>query len=371
MSVVSARKKHVILLTDGRAASSGIRDLVQAMAAESITVTTVGLGGEVDDQLLSMIKDFGGGRYHKVPDPNSLPKIFTREAEMIAKSAATVDYFPVRQASPADFLRGIDVAAAPLLGGYTATKMKPPPAQEILENPDHGDPILARWRVGLGYALAWTSDVKPRWAADWSRWSAWPQFWGQLVREHMRQKHRTELDMKTEVVGGEVHAVVDTFGPDDHFDNGLDSRLVVIGPEPGGDRREVPMRQTAPGRYEARFPLDRYGSFLLRAEHRRLSDDGKVIPAAVSYGHISNPYPVEYASFEPDRKILEQAAEVTGVSPDFDVARVLDPGGERVTSYKDLWPRLVGASILVLLLDLLMRRVRLFDRKFLPKTKPA
>ena len=79
LTVVQARKKHVILLTDGRASSSGIRDLVQAMAAESITVTTVGLGNEVDDQLLTMIKDFGGGRYHKVPDPNSLPKIFTRE----------------------------------------------------------------------------------------------------------------------------------------------------------------------------------------------------------------------------------------------------------------------------------------------------
>src|SRR5262249_6764177 len=33
LSVVQARKKHVILLTDGRASSTGIRDLVQAMAA--------------------------------------------------------------------------------------------------------------------------------------------------------------------------------------------------------------------------------------------------------------------------------------------------------------------------------------------------
>src|SRR4029078_11761397 len=74
MSVVQARKKHVILLTDGRASSGGIRDLVQAMAAESITVTTVGLGNEVDDQILSMIKDFGGGRYTKVPDPGSSPR---------------------------------------------------------------------------------------------------------------------------------------------------------------------------------------------------------------------------------------------------------------------------------------------------------
>jgi Ca-activated chloride channel homolog len=385
MSVVTARKKHVVLLTDGRASGSGIRDLVQAMAAEAITVTTVGLGSEVDDQLLSMIKDFGGGRYHKVPDPNNLPKIFTREAEMIAKSAVTLDYFPVRQAGPADFLKGIDIATTPLLGGYTATKMKPPPAQEILVNPDHDDPLLARWRVGLGYSLAWTSDVKARWAADWTRWSGWPQFWGQLVREHMRQKHKSELEMRTEMVGGQVHAVIDAFTGDDRFDNGLESKLTIEGPEPvsgkggaaspggaGADAtRVVPMRQTAPGRYEATFPLDRYGSFLLHARHSRVTEDGQITPVAVSYGHVSNPYPLEYKSFEPDRKKLERAAVITGGTRDPAPAAFFDPAGEEVKFHEDLWPRFVGAAILVALLDLLVRRVRIFDRKFLPKGRLA
>jgi uncharacterized membrane protein len=369
LSVVQARKKHVILLTDGRASSSGIRDLVQAMAAESITVTTVGLGNEVDDQLLTMIKDFGGGRYHKVPDPNSLPKIFTRETEMVAKTAVTLDYFPVRQAGPADFLKGIDVATAPLLSGYTATKMKPAPAQEILVNPDHDDPILARWHVGLGWALAWTSDVKSRWATDWTRWPGWTQLWGQLVHEHMRQKRRSELDMKTEVYGGNVHAVVDAFNADDRFDNDLTSKLTVQGPEPGGASRVVPLRQTAPGRYEASFPLDRYGSFVLRAEHSRATSDGRSAPVAVSYGHVSNPYPPEYASFEPNLALLDRAAQATGGSRDPDVAALFDPAGESVTFHQDLWPRFVGGAIVLLILDLLVRRVRLFDRKFLPKAR--
>jgi len=344
---------------------------VQSMAAESITVTTVGLGNEVDDQLLSMIKDFGGGRYHKVPDPNSLPKIFTREAELIAKSSVTLDYFPVRQTGPADFLRGIDIGTAPLLAGYTATKMKPPPAQEILVNPDHDDPILARWRVGLGYALAWTSDVKSRWAADWTRWPGWTQLWGQLVHEHMRQKRRTELDMKTEVFGGTVHAVVDAFNADDRFDNDLESKLTVQGPEPGGGSRVVPLRQTAPGRYEASFPLDRYGSFVLRAEHSRRTEDGRVVPSAVSYGHVSNPYPPEYASFEPNVVLLGRTAEATGGTRDPEMRSAFDPQGGSVTFHEDLWPRFVGAAIVLLILDLLVRRVRLFDLKFLPKVRAA
>jgi Ca-activated chloride channel family protein len=97
MTVTQARKKHVILLTDGKAPTSGIRDLVSAMVAESITVTTVGFGGDVDERLLKMIADVGGGRYHPVTDPNNLPRIFTKETEMIARAAAVEEWFPVVQ----------------------------------------------------------------------------------------------------------------------------------------------------------------------------------------------------------------------------------------------------------------------------------
>ncbi len=105
LSVVQARKKHVILLTDGQAPTQGIKDLVQAMLSESITVTTVGLGEGANQDLLRSIADTGGGRFHSVPDPNSLPKIFTRETELIAQQAAVEDWFPVQQAAPADFLK--------------------------------------------------------------------------------------------------------------------------------------------------------------------------------------------------------------------------------------------------------------------------
>lgn len=43
LRVTRARKKHVILLTDGQAPSAGIRDSVQAMVAEGVTVSSVGL----------------------------------------------------------------------------------------------------------------------------------------------------------------------------------------------------------------------------------------------------------------------------------------------------------------------------------------
>lgn len=366
IAVVQARKKHVILLTDGRAPTQGLKDVVQAMLAENITLTTVGLGEGADHELLRTLADLGGGRYNQVPDPNSLPKIFTRETELIARQAAVEEWFPVQQVGRADFLKGIAIAQAPLLHGYVATQLKPPPASLILAS-DSGEPILARWRAGLGWALAWTSDVKNLWAADWLRWNGYSTFWGQLVREHMRNKERRELDMKTDVEGGRVHAVVDAFTVDERFENELRSKLWVIGPEPGGDRREVPLRQTAPGRYEADFELDQYGSFRLHADHAKVLENGDLKPVAVSYGHVSNPYPREYASFEPDIERLRRAALAGGGSLDPDPRSLFDPAGEKIVYYESLWNRFIFAAIAAFLLDLFVRRVRLFDRKFLPK----
>ena len=365
LTVTEARKKHVILLTDGKAPTSGIRDLVNAMIAESITVTTVGLGSDVDEQLLKMIADVGGGRFHPVPDPQSLPRIFTKETEMVARAAAVEEWFQVQQTGYARFLRKLDVRSAPFLHGYVSTKMKPTPAVELLSSEDTDEPILARWRVGTGWSLAWTTDVKARWAVEWTGWPGWEKFWGQLVREHMRQKHRRELDMRATIDGGVLRASVDAFTVDERFDNKLVSKLTIIGPQPGGAKKVVTMRQTAPGRYEVAAPLDKYGSFLLRAVHSREQENGTLKPIAKSSGHVSNPYPREYAAFKTDRVTLERTALTTlGKFDPQDRAIAFDPEGEIIEYHEELWQRLVMLAIGLFLLDLLLRRVRIFDRKF-------
>jgi secreted protein with Ig-like and vWFA domain len=362
LSVVRARRKHVILLTDGQAAEQGIRELVQSMVSASITVTTVGLGDGVKQDLLRSVADAGGGRFHFVPDPNSLPKIFTRETEMVSQQAGVEEWFPVEEVAPADFLKGIAVASAPLLHGYVATELKPAPAQLILQS-DRGDPILARWRAGLGWALAWTSDVKNHWAVEWLRWSGYPKFWGQLVREHMRVKRRHELEMKTTVTGSHVRATVDAFTTDERFDDGLESKLFVSAAGKPQQRAEHPFRQVAPGRYEADFELSGYGAFLLRAEHAHRDASGQLKPFATSSGHVSNPYPREYASFDADLPKLTRAASTGGGALDPAPAALFDPGKEKISTQKDLWGRFVLAAVVAFLLDLLVRRVRLWDRK--------
>ncbi len=363
ISVAQARKKHVILLTDGRAETPGVRDLVQAMLAESITVTTVGLGDGADGELLRMIAESGGGRYHFAPDPNSLPRIFTREAELISRQSDVQDWFPVVQTRSADFLKGVAINAAPLLHGYVATQMKAPPAEQILAT-ETGDPILARWRIGLGYSLAWTSDVKNNWAVDWLRWPGFSQFWGQLVREHMRKKSHRELDMRTTLAGNLLTATVDAFTAAERFENGLRATLTIKGLAKSGAVTQHTMAQTAPGRYEAQLPLTEYGTFSLHAEYARELESGELQRVGDSHGYVSNPYPVEYQSFEPDAAKLELAARTARGANLTDAAAIFDPAGESVRHQTELWPKAVLAALALFLLDLLVRRVRIFDREF-------
>src|SRR5690606_33045333 len=219
-----------------------------------------------------MLADAGGGRYHAVPDAHSLPRVFTREAELISKQATAEGWFPAQRVGNAAFLRGISLHTAPLLRGYVSTQMKPTPAELVLAS-DRGEPLLARWRVGLGWSLAWTSDVKNGWAIEWLRWPAFGQFWAQLVREHMRAERHRELPMEVRVEDDQIVAVVQGMTEDERFDNDFVSRLLVRrgkvrGETAQGDEAvEAAFELTAPGRYEARVPAPGFGSFVLEAKH--------------------------------------------------------------------------------------------------------
>lgn len=363
MSITEARKKHVILLTDGQAESEGIVDLVEAMIAERITVTTVGLGGNTDAELLRRIAQAGGGRFHAVPDPNNLPRIFTRETQMISRQTEVQDWFPVQQTSRADFLQGLSISRAPLLHGYVPTQLKGGAAQQILQS-DQGEPVLARWRLGLGWTLAWTSDVKNRWAAEWLQWKDFGRFWGQLLREHGKVQESQQLSLSVHREGNRVVASVDAYTANGLFDSNLDSRLTIEGPLPANTRREVEMRAVAPGRYRAEFELHGYGSFLLSGSHFRKTDSGPKHLSFVSHGSVSQPYPAEYARLGANPGLLREISTVTGGQFSPKPERFFDPGTERVNKQTPLWPQLVLWAMACIFLDVLIRRVRIFDREY-------
>jgi uncharacterized membrane protein len=351
LAATRAKIKHTILLTDGQASRQGIPELVQNMAAENITVSTIAVGGDADRALCKLIADLGGGRSYYTADAYNIPKIFTKETTTVARSAVVDLPFRPRAVKPAEALKGLDFASGPYLLGYVATKAKP--EAELLLVSDYGEPLLARWRYGLGKAVAWTSDIKNRWAQEWLTWSGYPRFWSQLTRDVMKRKLHETFDIRARVFNGRAHVVVDAVSKSELFVNGLDSTLSVT--DPKKEKRIHPLRQLAPGRYEAEFPVEGFGAYVLEASHKL---EGKVI--ATSHGGFANPFPLEYMSVGVNHSLLERAAAQAGgrfgPAPE-EPYRV--QGEELVTKREELWSFFLYLAIAVFMLDVLLRRVRL------------
>lgn len=347
-----ARKKHVILLTDGHSDSSNIfSELLPSMRISDMTVSTVAVGGESASTLLKRIAEGGGGRYYFTSNPYNIPRIFMKETSTVSRSSMVEEPFRPRVVKQTQMLKGIDFSRAPYLLGYVSTQAKR--GAETLMVSDYNEPILVRWRRGLGKVVVFTSDLKNRWAVQWVRWPGYSKFWAQLIRDTMRTDDRMNLAMRTEIDQGRAHLVVDAVGQDDRFINGLQSSVTLR--TPSGKNKTVTLEQTAAGRYETRVELDEYGSYGLKARH---DIDGDTL--AVSLGSISYPYAREYLFLEPNRQMLQQAAAIAGGATNPTVETLFDPMGEEVKYRRELWPYFLIVALGLLLLDLALRRIRLW-----------
>ncbi len=350
---INAKVKHVILMTDGEAPTDGLAELVQDMRASRITVSAVGVQG-ADRAMLSMIADAGDGRLYMVEDIGSLPKIFMKETQEAQKSQLVEDVIHARIAKRVEAIEGTDVEHAPPLRGYVTTKPKPT-AETILIS-DLGEPLLARWRYGAGTSVAWTSDVKNRWAVDWIRWPGYPKFWAQVIRSTMRRKVYDSYDLFAKVADGRALVTVDAIDSGDKFVNELETKLEVIDPSTNKVTQTIAMDQTAAGRYTADFKIQKYGSYLLKAVHKR---DGKTV--AESLGSVALSYPLEYLRTTPDTEPLKHAAQVSGGLDQAPIDKVWKAApGESIEYTQDLWPWALLGVIVLFLLDLYAKRVRLF-----------
>lgn len=363
LAAIEARKKHIILLTDGNAASDGIYELAVEAFAQGISITTVGLGGSTNTELLTMIAETGGGRFHHAEEPSSLPRIFTRETQLVSQETAPSDWFPVVAVRHPEFIKQIPLAGAPYLRGFTRTQMRPPPSELILAT-DTGEPILARRKLGLGYTLAWTADLKARWASDWLRWSAFPQFLAQLIRAHQFTDDTEIVEMTVSEEAGIALARFEAMDESGRFDSSLVSTLTIKSTNPEQPDLTVSFGKVAPGRYEARAELPDFGAYALLARHQRRTKTGQLVPAGISRGWVARPYPEEYRDLIPRKEALSAWARSgggqLGPAPD----QLLLPGADRLSIEKGRHAPLIFLSLALFLLDLLVRRVRLFDRNF-------
>jgi len=149
-----ARKKHIILLSDGQSPYDEIPDLVDAATAARITISSVGVGEGADQTLLKMVATRGGGRFYHTRDPASIPRIFSRETSELGDRSIVERPTPVHVAKRVSALAGVPLESAPALGGYVVTRPRPQ-AETILTAPD-GTPVT--WKSGH-HAIAYSFPI--------------------------------------------------------------------------------------------------------------------------------------------------------------------------------------------------------------------
>jgi Ca-activated chloride channel homolog len=358
-----ARKKHIILLSDGQSARDGIAELVDAANAQKITISTIGVGEGADQNLLQTIAARGGGRYYPTHNPADIPRIFSRETSQVSRRSIVEEPTRVQVEKRAEALAGVPLDGAPALGGYAVTR--PRPRAELLLATPTGAPLLARWQVGLGQVTAWTSDVAPRWSAAWLRWPSFAKFWAQVTRATMRRRATNQFPLRATLDGDLVTMSVDAVGADDRFLAGLDGSVAVTAVPPRGPARpprRIPLAETAPGHYEATFRADLpSGALLLQGTLTRAG-----APVGEATGRLALPFAPELRPRVPDDTdaahglgSLEAVAARTGGRVLTNPVDVLAPGTDHRETRQPLRTPVLLVAMGLFVLDVLLRRVRL------------
>jgi uncharacterized membrane protein len=357
----TANLKHIIVFSDGDPAPPS-QALMQNIVADRMTVSTVLIAGHVGPETMDFIAKEGKGRPYIIHDPSQLPQIFIKETAVILKSAIYEEPFKPQLRSVSEVIRGIGAAEYPSLLGYVATSVKPRAETPLFTH--KGDPLLAHWQYGLGRAVAFTSDARPKWGRNWLGWDQYRQFWSQIAQWSLRRLENADFTSEVNVENGLGVINVEALDEKGNYRNFLDLQATVVSPK--GERQLVRVEQTGPGHYEAKFPTKEVGAYLLNLMQM---ENGKAV-AGQTVGASVN-YSPEYAAGEPNLNLLRRIAETGG-------GQVLDPYNpganpfthDRIKTHqpRDLWEGLLKLAVILFVLDVGVRRIQLDREEWLKAT---
>ncbi|WP_437531384.1 VWA domain-containing protein [Sorangium sp. So ce726] len=342
--------KHVLLFADGSDAENmgPCRAMVEAAMRRGTTTSVVALGQGNDVPELEALSRIGGGRFYLVEDATRLPAVFTQETIMAAKSAIVEEPFHVALGAPSSITAGVPFGEAPPLGGYVVTVAKS--RSTVLLSAPEGDPVLAVWSAGLGRAAAFTSDLKSRWGAAWTRWPGAARMIAQAARDVTRKEEDPRVRLEADASGGELSVRASVIGDDGRAQSFR--RLVVHVAGPDGFSRELPLEATGAGAYTAKLPLSRPGTYVAVARDELTGEAVGTTGAAMTAGEELRPT-------GSDLSLLGRIAEFTGGKRRDTLAGIFEDRASKRFAYRDATPNLVFFAALALLLAVAARRLAL------------
>lgn len=346
---VQARRKHIILMTDGWVHEGSLTNLVIQMNEQGITLSVVA-AGEGSAQYLAALANLGGGRYYPATDILNVPDIFLKETiQSIGQYIIEEPFYPL-PSMPGAALRGLDLTQLPLLLGYNGTTAKGTARQDLLTA--RGDPLLASWQYGLGRSAAWTSDLKGQWALQWLEWEGYQRFASQLVSSLLPAPKVDGLEASTSLDDGQAIVQLQALDKDGQPLNFLEAKINII--DPTLETVELSMQQIGPGQYQASTQANTPGTYLVRLG----VNQGDQSLGQLTMGLVV-PYSPEYKASGINRSFLSQIAQLTGGGELADPLLAFEHSIPAVDFAREIWRALLLLVAFIFPIDVALRRVML------------
>lgn len=333
--------KHIVLLTDGISEEGDSLTLSREAANNKVTISTVGLGQDVNRQYLERIATNAKGKSYFLNEPTGLEQILLKDVKEHTGTTAIEKPIKALVKHPSDLLDKVDIPGAPTLLGYVRFDARPT-ADEVLEV-DEKDPLLVRWQYGLGRSAVFASDAKSRWAASWVGWQGFDRLWTNIFRDLLPHGNESEAiaryDAANEELVVEYHLSTNAAEPPAAPD------LFVIGP--GEFKRPMEVSRISPGNFIARVRIGNLeGLFRVRPVN-----ETRAFPEVGLYRQES-----ELSDYGSNDILLKSITQATGGRFNPSIKQLFDNGGRSMESTMRLWPGLLALAILLNLIELAQRK---------------
>jgi Ca-activated chloride channel homolog len=335
--------KHIVLLTDGISEEGDSMTLSKDAVANHVTISTVGLGQDVNRAFLEKVAQLAQGKAYFLNDPSGLEQIVLRDVKEHTGSTAVEKEVHPEVANRAEILDGVGIETAPPLRGYVRFLARPTADLILRAGPE--DPLLVRWQYGLGRAAVFASDAKNRWAAGWVAWPGFDKLWANIFRDLLPHAESSEAGAEFDRASSEL--VVDYRLGRSVAEPAAVPDIYAFGPN--GFQSPLKVAKIAAGHYRARLAIgDRQGLFRVRplAESRAFPEVGF---------YRQEDEMLEYGAND---QLLHQVAEATGGRYNPPLNAIFDATGRAIPSTLELWPLLLALAIALNLVELVLRKWR-------------
>ncbi len=191
-----ATYKHIVLLTDGISEEGDSLELAEDAAAHHVSISTIGLGQDVNRPYLQKLAEASGGQSYFLDDPARLRELLLKDIAKVQAKTAVETKVRAVPAVDAAWLKDIDFSHAPPLRGYVRYEPRAGGRVLLRLNAVRKDPLLIEWAYGLGHVAIFSSDAKSQWATDWLAWRGFDAFWTDVALSVVKGVQQASINVR-------------------------------------------------------------------------------------------------------------------------------------------------------------------------------